>query len=320
MPTLLAEKILSGESLSRAEALRLSETPNDNLDGLFSSAERIRKAFRGDAIDLCAIVNAKSGACSEDCYYCAQSSANKASIETFPFIGRKAILKKAAEAKKGGVQRFAIVTSGRKPDGNELKEIAVALGEIRKLGLGTCASLGLLDAAELRYLKDHGLERLHNNLEASARFFPLICTTHEISDKVRTLEAARSAGLSVCSGGIFGMGETWQDRIDLAFTLKSLNASSTPVNFLNPIRGTRLEHMPLLDANEALKIISIMRFILPESELRICGGRVQTLGNLHHMIFRAGADALMTGDYLVTCGRSFDQDRAMIKDLGLSMG
>jgi biotin synthase len=312
-----ANKVIAGALLTKTEALVLANTGQEKLEDLFSEAEKIKKAFRGDKADLCAIVNAKSGACTEDCLYCAQSSKNKSVIDIFPFIGKKAILKHAHDAKKGGVQRFAIVTSGRGPNKAELKEIAETIGELKKIGLGTCASLGILERDELCYLRDHGLERLHNNLETSERFFPFICTTHGISDKIRTLETARSVGISTCSGGIFGMGETWQDRIDLAFTLRELNSASTPVNFLNPIKGTRLDHLPMLRPDEALKIISILRFILPGNEIRVCGGRVQTLGDLHPMIFKAGADSLMTGNYLVTSGRSFEDDLQMIRSQGL---
>jgi biotin synthase len=317
IPTLLSKKVIAGETLTKADAILLTETGLENLDDLLSAAEKIKMAFRGNKVDLCALVNAKSGACTEDCRYCAQSSKNSSSIKVFPFIGKKAVLEQALKAKQGGVHRFAIVTSGRKPDKKELTGIAEALGEIRKMGIGTCASLGLLEKDELSYLKDHGLERLHNNLETSERFFPFICSSHNITDKIRTLETARSVGLSICSGGIFGMGETWQDRIDLAFTLRDLNTVSTPINLLNPIKGTRLDHLARLQPYEALKIIGIMRFILPRSEIRLCGGRVETLGDLHPMIFRAGADALMTGDYLVLHGRSFEDDLRMIRGLGL---
>jgi biotin synthase len=319
MFTELADKVIAGKSLTKADALLLAQSDYNKNDRLFAEAERIRKVFRGDNIDLCAIVNAKSGACPEDCRYCAQSSKNNASIKVFPFIGKKAILEQASEAKKGGVHRFAIVTSGRKPGKKELIEIADTFGKIREMGLGTCASLGILNLDELAYLKDHGLERLHNNLETSERFFPSICSTHLLSDKTRTLEAARSTGLLTCSGGIIGMGETWEDRIDLALMLRELNTVSTPINLLNPIEGTRLDHLPRLQPDEALRIISIMRFILPRNEIRLCGGRVETLGDLHPMIFRAGADALMTGNYLVLQGRSFEDDRRMIEDLGLTV-
>jgi biotin synthase len=264
-------------------------------------------------------VNAKSGACPEDCRYCAQSARNNACIKVFPFIGQKAILDQAEEAKRGGVHRFAIVTSGKKPDKREIKEIAATVSRIREMGLGACASLGLLEKDELTYLRDHGLQRLHNNLETSERYFPYICSTHSYSDKLRTLEAARSAGLLTCSGGIFGMGETWEDRIDLAFTLRELGPVSTPINLLNPIKGTRLDHLPRLSPEEALKIISLMRFILPKNEIRLCGGRVETLGDRHPMIFRAGADAVMTGNYLVLNGRSYEDDLRMLEDLGLKI-
>jgi biotin synthase len=315
----LADKVISGDLLTEAEAMLIAQAGGDQLNSLFDEAARIRKTFRGDGVDLCAIVNAKSGACPEDCMYCAQSSFNKSEIVVFPFIGEEAILKKAEEAKAGGVRRFAIVTSGKRPSKEEIRHIARAMSRIREMGLGACASLGLLEKDELAYLRDHGLERCHNNLEASENFFPSICTTHKFSDKLRTLEAARCAGLAVCSGGIFGMGESWQDRIALAFTLRELDAVSSPVNFLNPIRGTRLDHLPFLKPHEALKIVSLMRFLLPRKEIRICGGRVQTLGELHPMIFKAGADSMMTGDYLVTTGMSYEDDLKMLKAQGLKI-
>ena len=312
-------KILSGQSLTATDAAVLAATGPEALPDVFSAAERIRKRFRGDTVELCTIVNAKSGACPEDCFYCAQSSKNKSTIDIFPLIGRDAILRKAAEAKKCGVRRFSIVTSGRKPGKKELKEIAGTLGEIRKIGLRTCASLGLLDGDELNYLRDHGLERYHNNLETSERFFPFICTTHRFAEKINTMEKARSIGLSLCSGGIFGMGETWHDRIDLALTVQSLDVDSVPINFLNPIKGTRLDHLSPLSPDEALKVISIVRFIVPQKEIRICGGRMQTLGAHHAMIFKAGADSVMTGNYLVTTGRTFDDDVEMLKEEGLRL-
>jgi biotin synthase len=312
-------KILSGQSLTEDDAALLAATGAKDLPNLFCAAEGVRKKYRGDAVELCAIVNAKSGACPEDCFYCAQSSKNKSAVDIFPLIGRDVMLSKAAEAKRGGVRRFSIVTSGRKPGKKELKEIAGTFEGIRKIGLRTCASLGLLNRDELCYLRDHGLERYHNNLETSERFFPFICTTHCFSEKIKTIEEARSVGLSLCSGGIFGMGETWQDRIDLAFTTQALGVDSVPINFLNPIKGTRLDHLAPLSSNEALKVISIVRLILPQKEIRVCGGRIQTLGNRHAMIFKAGADSVMTGNYLVTTGRTFDDDLKMLKEEGLSL-
>lgn len=311
--------IISGIPLTREEACRLAAAGPETLHELFEAAENIRKTFIGSGIDLCAIVNAKSGACPEDCAYCAQSSKSSSEVEIYPFIGKDAVIRQALEARRGGVRRFSIVTSGKKPGKKDMKAIAETLEEIKKAGLGVCASLGLLDKDELSYLRDHGLDRCHNNLEASEHFFPSICSTHSYREKIRTLESARSIGLSLCSGGIFGMGESWRDRIDLAFALRDLDVDSAPINFLNPIKGTRLDHLQPLMPDEALKVISIFRFILPQKEIRVCGGRIQTLGDSHSMIFTAGADSVMTGNYLVTTGRTFEDDLMMLKTGGLQL-
>ena len=314
-----ASRIISGIPLTREEACRLAANGPEPLQELFSAAENIRKTFIGNDIEFCAIVNAKSGACSEDCAYCAQSSKSRSGVKIYPFIGKEAVMSQALEARRGGVRRFSIVTSGKKPGKKDLKAIAESLEGIKKAGLGACASLGLLDRDELSYLRDHGLERYHNNLEASEHFFPSICSTHSYREKIRTIESARSIGLSVCSGGIFGMGESWRDRIDLAFALRDLDVDSAPINFLDPIKGTRLDHLQPLMPDEALKVISIFRFILPQKEIRICGGRIQTLRNSHPLIFRAGADSVMTGNYLVTTGRTYEDDLEMLKTEGLQV-
>ena len=189
---------------------------------------------------------------------------------------------------------------------------------VRKLGLLPCATLGLLSGEDLLLLKDAGLERYHNNLETSERFFPEICTTHTYQDKLETIREVKSAGLSLCSGGIFGLGETWEDRVEMAFALREIGPDSVPINFLTPVKGTRLGLNRILDPFEALKIISLYRFILPEKEIRVCGGRLQTLGELHAFIFPAGADGLLTGNYLTTLGRNFEDDLKLINQYGLS--
>jgi biotin synthase len=315
----IKEKILSGKSITRSDAEYLSLIENNELFDLFFCANELRTKFRGDLIDLCAIINAKSGACSEDCSYCAQSSKSKAGITVYPLLNKKIILEKAEEAKILGVKRFCIVTSGRKISNKELKEIGEMIGEVRKLGLLPCATLGLLNKDELSFLKEKGLERYHHNLETSERFFPEICRTHTFNDKLRTIEAAKSIGLSVCSGGIFGMGETWQDRIDMAFKIKELDVDSVPINYLMPIKGTALDGKDMLNPFEALKIISIYRFLLPQKEIRICGGRIQALRDFHSWIFFAGADSVLTGNYLTTTGRSYDDDVRLIKQHGLKI-
>lgn len=297
----------------------LSEIPAPYIFNLFASASMIRNFFKGDRVELCSIINAKSGACTEDCSFCAQSSRSKAEIEVYPLLDKKTVLQKALEAKKSGVKRFSIVTGGRKVSDKNLTIIADIISEIRGIGLLPCASLGLLSKDELLMLKTRGLERYHHNIESSERFFPQICTTHTYEDKIKTIEAAKSVGLSICSGGIFGLGEGWQDRIDMAFGIKELDADSVPINFFIPIKGTPLGEKGLLHPFEALKIISIFRYILPEKDLRVCGGRMQVLGDFHSLIFLAGADCLMTGNYLTTQGRSPEDDLNLIETYGLSI-
>jgi biotin synthase len=226
------------------------------------------------------------------------------------------ILEKAREAGSNNVKRFCIVTSGKAVSRDDLTKISGMVGKVRDLGLLPCATLGLLDEDDLKLLKDSGLERFHHNLETSERFFPSICSTHTFADKLRTIEAVKRTGLSLCSGGIFGMGETWHDRIDMAFALKDIGADSVPINYLTPVDGTPLAGMDTIDPIEALSIISIYRIIMPESQIRVCGGRVQTLGELDPLIFLAGADGLLTGNYLTTTGKDYSDDIDIIKKLG----
>ncbi|MBT9537183.1 MAG: biotin synthase BioB [Nitrospirae bacterium] len=316
----LRDRVISGQSITKAEAVQISALPKTEMSGLFAAANKIRQAFRGDSVDLCAIVNAKSGACPEDCSYCAQSSRSKTETAIYPLINKNAVIEKAKEARDAGVKRFCIVTSGRKIGKNELKEICSMIKDIRGIGLLPCSTLGLLNKDELKLLKDSGLERYHHNLETSERFFPEICRTHTYSDKLNTIDAAVAVGLSVCSGGIFGIGETWEDRIDMAFTLKKLPIASVPINYLIPVKGTPLEEQDMLNPFEALKIVSLYRFVHPQKEIRICGGRMQVLGEFNSMVFMAGADSLLTGNYLTTTGRTFSDDQLLIKDYGLRTG
>lgn len=327
----LVNKIINGYSINKEEALQLAMSVghhtlnskyNPTLQPIFEifiAANKIREAFRKNSVDLCAIINAKSGACPEDCSYCAQSSKSKTDISIYPLVKKDIVINKAKEAKEAGVKRFCIVTSGRKVGKKELKEIASMIKEIQDIGLLPCATLGLMDSDELLFLKQNGLKRYHHNLETSERFFPEICRTHTYVDKIKTINAAQSVGLSVCSGGIFGMGETWQDRIDMAFAIKELNVDSVPINFLMPIKGTSMGEMEFLHPFEALTIISIYRFILPDKEIRVCGGRMQILGEFNSMVFMAGADALLTGNYLTTTGRTYKDDLRLIEQYGLNI-
>jgi biotin synthase len=317
----MLEKILksaiSGDNLSFEDALFLTGTGDSSMADLFAAASKIKRLCSENQIDLCSIINAKSGACPEDCAYCSQSSRSRTDAPVYPLLDEEAILARAEEAGKSRVKRFCIVTSGRRVSKNEIMRIGKAVDKIRKAGLLPCATLGLLDYEDLKFLKESGLERYHHNLETSERYFPHVCSTHSYADKLRTIDAVKRAGLSLCSGGIFGMGETWGDRIDMAFLLREIGADSIPINYLTPIKGTPLGEMEPLGPIEALKIISIFRFILPEKQIRVCGGRIQTLGELNPLIFSAGADGLLVGNYLTTLGRDINHDVDLIHELGL---
>jgi len=315
----LEEKILSGGSITKEEAFSVAGISRQDVFKLFVSANRIRSHFLGERAGLCSIVNAKSGACPEDCSFCAQSSKSTSEVDVYPLMNKDVVLGRAREAKKAGVQRFSIVTSGKRVTEQDLHTIAEMIAEIKIIGLLPCVSLGMLGERDLTLLKTAGLDRYHHNLETSERYFPLICTTHTYTDKIKTIDAIQSAGLSICSGGIFGMGETWQDRIDMAFLLKELDVDSIPINFLIPIKGTSLGHLKFLHPFEALKIVSLYRFILPQKEIRVCGGRIQVLNEFNSLVFLAGADSLLTGNYLTTPGISFEDDLRLIKTHGLTV-
>jgi biotin synthase len=315
----IEDRILAGKNASAKDAQFLANISDQDIFDLFAAANRIRHHFQGDSIDLCSIVNAKSGKCPEDCSYCAQSTRSRARIAAYPLLEKNQVICKAEEAQKGGAKRFCIVTSGRKVSSRELLKIADMVASVKNLGLLPCATLGLLTKDDLNILKQAGLNRYHNNLETSEHFFPNICTTHSYNEKKETIRSAQEAGLSVCSGGIFGLGETWQDRIDMAFALRDLDPDSVPLNFLAPIKGTAFSGRMPLGPLEALKVISLYRFLLPDKQIRVCGGRIQTLGEFNPFIFLAGASGLLIGNYLTTLGRDYDDDVSLIKNLGLSV-
>lgn len=314
-----AERVQETGSIDKEYALELSRAAGLDIFKLFYLANLTRVKYRGNKVDLCSIVNAKSGACPEDCSFCAQSVHSRTDVKAYPLITEEKIFEAAVSAKKFGAKRFCVVTSGRKVSGKEIENICSFVSNIKNLGLLPCATLGMLGLSELEMLKEAGLHRYHHNLETSEAFFKEICTTHTFREKIKVIEAAKSLSLSVCSGGIFGIGESWEDRIDMAFALKDLRVNSVPINFITPVYGTPLGDTELLNPMEALKIISIYRLILPESEIRICGGRPNTLRDLNSYIFMAGADGLLIGNYLTTSGRNPEDDLQMIKDTGLEI-
>ncbi|MFH1091109.1 MAG: biotin synthase BioB [Pseudomonadota bacterium] len=315
------EAALSPSGLSRGEALGLTAMgAPEEIVYLLARANMVRHSLVGDEIELCAIVNARSGRCTEDCAFCAQSGRHKTVIEIYPLLSVKKILEAAKAAQAQGVKRFSIVTSGRGiAPGPELDRIAEAIRGISELGLSPCASLGLLDEAAAQILREAGLVSYHHNLETSPNFYPEICSTHFFDQRLRTVRLAKEYGFRLCSGGIIGLGESRADRVDLALTLRDLGVDSVPMNFLNPIPGTPLENVPPLEPLEILKTIAVYRLIMPRAAIRTCGGREQNLRGLQALMFLAGANATMTGNYLTTHGRRPEDDVQDIIDLGLKL-
>ena len=284
-------------------------------------ASRLRETHFGRRVSLCVIINAKSGLCSEDCAYCSQSVKSRGQISTYPLLTREQMVDAARAAADAGAARFSIVTSGRGIVSSREKEVILnTVAAIREtVGIKVCASLGIVDRGFLVDLQDAGVYRFHHNLETAGSFFPEICTTHTFAERVATVQAARHAGLSVCVGGILGMGESLAQRWEVAQTLKELEPDAIPLNFLHPLPGTKLADRPLLPPLEALKIIAAFRLTFPDKTIIICGGRQPTLRSLAPLMFAAGANALMTGDYLTTKGRLPEDDRQMLEDLGLEI-
>ncbi|PIU52400.1 MAG: biotin synthase BioB [Deltaproteobacteria bacterium CG07_land_8_20_14_0_80_60_11] len=284
-------------------------------------ASALRERHFGRGVSFCVIINAKSGMCSEDCAFCSQSAKAASQAPHYPLLSQEELVAAARRAAAAGASRFSLVTAGRGViSPREQSAILSAVAAIREaVPIRVCASLGIVDRGFLTELKAAGLYRFHHNLETAASFFPRICTTHSFAERVATIEHAQEAGLSVCAGGIFGLGETLAQRWEMARTLQTLAVDAIPLNFLHPLAGTPLEHRPRLDPLTALKIVCAFRFTFPERSVIICGGRQVTLRSLSPLLFAAGADALMTGDYLTTRGRLPDDDRQMLTDLGLEL-
>ena len=288
---------------------------------VLQETSRLRETRFGRRVSLCVIINAKSGLCSEDCAFCSQSVRAQAEIPTYPLLPREKLVEAAQAAAEAGAARFSLVTSGRGMAlRREQEAILAGVAAIREaVAVKVCASLGIVDRGFLAELKAAGVERFHHNLEAAESFFPGICTTHTFAERVATIEAAREAGLSLCVGGILGLGESLAQRWELAKNIAALDPDAIPLNFLHPLPGTRLANRLLLPPLEALKIIAAFRLTFPDKTIIICGGRLPTLRSLAPLIFAAGANALMTGDYLTTKGRLPEDDRLILEDMGLEL-
>ncbi|KAF0190743.1 MAG: biotin synthetase [Gammaproteobacteria bacterium] len=310
---------LAGTPMSAEDGRWMIRLDDDYLPWLMAGADRIRKTFRGNEIEVCAISNVRSGNCSENCSFCAQSGHHKTAAPTYNYISSDQLVAQAERARSWGVADFGIVSKGWgvRTD-KERAQLREYLGEMnQRSDVGRCASLGALDKDTAVMLKEMGLENYHHNLECAESFFDQVCTTHTYQENIDTIRNAVDAGLRVCAGGILGMGESLDQRIELAETLRKLGVESVPMNFLNPAKGTPMGDRTPLTPQEILKGIAVFRYMLPKAEIRIAGGR-QFLGDMQSMIFMAGASGIMIGDYLTTKGRQVEDDLAMLDALKLN--
>ncbi len=313
----LAEEIINGKRLGRREDLSFFKT--SPLKDLCQGADNIRQALCGDTINLCSIINGKGGRCSEDCKFCSQSSHFHTDAREHSMLNRQEMLKDCKIHAEKKVHRYSIVTAGRNLNKTELEDVCLAYGQMRdECHIDLCASHGLLSKEALLVLKESGVSMYHQNIETSKRNFPNICSTHSYEDKIKVIKQAQEIGLGVCSGGIIGMGETFQDRLDMAISLAELKVESIPINILIPIKGTPFEGLEPLKEDEILRTIAIFRFINPTASIRLAAGR-SLMQNSGKEAFRAGANATITGDLLTTSGNNINEDKEMIAQMGLHM-
>lgn len=321
--TELSEKIILGHQITKDEAMRLINISNNNealMDTLFKASNAIRKHFVGDKVDLCTIINARSGSCSEDCKFCAQSSHYDTGAQTYDLLDYPAILEKALEVQTQGAHRFSLVTSG-KGAGTEAEFDAIIkiYSRLRQdTTLNLCASHGIISTEQALRLKDVGVTMYHHNVETSADYYGKVVTTHPYSDRLNTIKNIADVGLEICSGGILGLGESVEDRVKMAFELQALNIKSIPLNVLMPVEGTPLGNNKILEPMEILKSMALFRFVIPDSFIRYAGGRV-ALKDKQNVGFEAGVNAALIGDFLTTVGSNVKEDKQMIQCAGLEI-
>lgn len=307
-----------GEPLPRSEADAVAALPLDALPDLVALAHRVRLARCGPSVELESLINAKSGACPEDCAFCSQSARFHTEVDVYPFLDIAEVLDAAHATRAAGATQFCIVVAVRSPEERLLRRVLEAAEAVQsEAGLEVACSLGLLDADQARRLAAGGVRRYNHNLETCRALFPEICTTHTYDDRVRTAQLATAAGMELCCGGILGMGETLTQRLDFAYELAELEPCEVPINFLDPRPGTPLAEQPLISAREALQAIALFRLVLPTAWLRLAGGRERVLGELQSMGLVAGANALIVGNYLTTSGRGAADDLALLEALGM---
>jgi len=315
----LADDVLAGNTVSTEQALAMLECSDDELLDLMSAAYRVRRRWFGNEVQLYFLMNAKSGLCPEDCSYCSQSKVSEAEIPRYNLLSRDKLLDGARLAAERKARTYCIVISARGPNEREMRAVTTIVPEIKqRYNLKICACLGLLTPEQALELKECGVDRVNHNLNTSDSYYGEICTTHTFADRLATLRAVRDAGMEMCSGGIVGMGEHRQDVVDMACTLRDLGVQSIPVNFLNPIEGTPLAGRNDLNPRYCLKVLAMFRFVNPNREIRIAGGRELHLGSLQALSLYA-ANSIFVGDYLTTKGQAPDADYQMIRDLGFEV-
>lgn len=316
----LAEKVMDGGEITEEEAKRLIRTKDEDTMLLLAMADKIRQKFNGNAVDFCAILNARSGHCQENCKFCAQSGWYNTGAKVYRLLPEEEILAAARKAKEAGAVRFSLVTSGRNQDNpNEFEEILHVVKRIREeVGIEVCCSLGLISGEQAKQLKEAGITRIHCNIETAPSYFPSICTTHTMKDKEDIISTAQQAGIRVCSGGIIGLGESPDQRVEMAFHLKKMHIDSIPLNILNPVKGTPFYTNDRLSPLEVLRTFAVFRFILPKALIRTAGGREVNLRSLQAYALTGGMNGIMVGGYLTTGGRDPKLDLEMAADLGRS--
>lgn len=313
----LTDRIIEGYRLKQTDP-EVQDLLTQPLAELQQEAGRLQAHFCGNHVDFCTIINARSGRCGENCKYCAQAACHHTGCDEYGFLDEDEIMKTAKADQDAGANRFAMVTSGRALVGSDFEKALTVYRHMReKLTIDLCASHGIISREQLHRLRQAGVTSYHHNIETSRRFFPHICTSHTFDDRIRTIKAAQAEGLCVCSGGIIGMGETWQDRIDMAFTLQSLGIESIPINALMAIPGTGMEGRKPLPCDDILRTIAIFRFINPTANIRLAAGR-KLLPQNGATAFKSGASASITGNMLTTSGTTIKEDMEMIKELGLT--
>lgn len=303
------------EEIPTAEDLQ--QIANAPISHLVEAAHEVTIHKASQVFNFCAIVNAKSGRCSENCHWCAQSRHFEGQCKIYPLLEAKKIIEAALIAQRSGATRFSLVTSGRKLSRREVREAAEIVRELKKeTSLEICLSAGLLTAEEFQLLAQAGVCRCHCNLETCENFFPHVCSSHTFTDKLKTIEAARSAGLDICSGGIIGMGESRQNRIELALTLRKLEISSIPINILEPIKGTPLELIKSISEEEIIRTIALFRLANPKAYLRFAGGRRRLSDTATRLALRAGINSAIAGDLLTTKGTGIEKDKKLVESCG----